>query len=378
VEFHFDYNYKDIISVPAKALRAKKILLSSIFILIALILFNCCAYLGLIIEGYSIPDIYNNHGLLPIDNFALSSYPAILFYYYIGPFLALFSIMTGTMAVAVIDFEQLRGNPFLSYIQSIKFGLGRIRQLFLSELVIALFIALIVIMGIIVGLITRIPYIGELLYSVFFFFPNFIVALFTTLAIFIQLLSVLIMPAAVAADYKGETFRSIVETFLTITRQPVRWVGYTAYSIITAKVASFVFAYFAYRAVQLLQFMTGLGGGAKIDKIIASGISHLPLDSPVVQFIANLFPGINFGFEPLFPTQVTSESLAGYIMAISLFLIFLIIWGYVLSIVATGQAYAFAIIKKKRDNYKITDEDSLFFESAWVDRQTNSEDYSKQ
>jgi len=173
VEFHFDYNYKDIISVPAKALRAKKILLSSIFILIALILFNCCAYLGLIIEGYSIPDIYNNHGLLPIDNFALSSYPAILFYYYIGPFLALFSIMTGTMAVAVIDFEQLRGNPFLSYIQSIKFGLGRIRQLFLSELVIALFIALIVIMGIIVGLITRIPYIGELLYSVFFFFPNF-------------------------------------------------------------------------------------------------------------------------------------------------------------------------------------------------------------
>ena len=83
VEFFFDYNYKDIISVPAKALRAKKILLSSIFILTALILFCCCAYLGLMFEGYSLAEIYNNHGLLPIDDFALNSYPAILFYRFV-------------------------------------------------------------------------------------------------------------------------------------------------------------------------------------------------------------------------------------------------------------------------------------------------------
>ncbi len=179
------------------------------------------------------------------------------------------------------------------------------------------------------------------------------------------------MPAALAADSKGETFRSIVETFLTITRQPIRWVVYTVYSFICAKVASFVFAYFAYRAVQLLQFMTKLGGGEKIDNLIASGLNHLPLDSPIVSFITNLFPGINFGFALSLPTQSGTDSLAGYIMAISLFLIFLIVWGYILSIIATGQAYAFAIIKKKRDDYAITDEDSLFFESAWVNPQKN-------
>lgn len=377
MEFQFDYNYKDIISVPAKALRAKKILLSSLFILIALILFCACAYLGLIFDGHSITEIYNNHGLQPIDYFAFDSFAAIIFYYYFGPFLALFSIMIGIMSVSIIDFENMRGNPFLSYIQSIRFSLGKIKQLFLSELVIALLIALIVIMGIIVGLITRIPYIGEMLYSVFFFFPNFIVALFTTLAIFIQMLSVLIMPAAVAADRRGETFRSIVETFLTITRQPVRWIVYTAYSFIVAKVCSFVFAYFAYRAVQLLLFMTKLGGGNKIDNLIASGLNHLPLDSPVVSFMTNLFPGINFGFELCLPTQGATDGLAGYIMALSLFLIFIFIWGYFLSVIATGQAHSFAIIKKKRDDYKITDETSLFFESAWVSQPKNNEDDSK-
>jgi len=323
----------------------------------------------MILEGYSITEIFDNHGLIPFDDFDLNSFPAIIFCYYLGPFLALFSLMIGIMSVAIIDFENMRGNPFMSYFQSIKFSFSRIKQLFLSELVIACFIGMIILMGIVVGLITKIPYIGELLYSVFFFFPNFIVALLTTVAIFIQILSVLIMPTAVAADYKGETFRSIVETFLTITCQPIRWILYTAYSFVAAKVALFVFAYFVYRAVQLLLFMTKLGGGEKIDQIISSGLNHLPLHSPLLSFLTNLFPGINFGFAVSLPTYGATESLAGYIMAISLFMIFLIVWGYFLSIIATGQAYAFAIIKKKRDDSKISDEDPLFFESAWVNPQ---------
>ncbi|MCP4705507.1 MAG: hypothetical protein GY865_12975, partial [candidate division Zixibacteria bacterium] len=294
VKSQFDYNYKDILLAPAKALKAKKILLSSIFIILALILFSCNAYMALIIDGSSVKEIYDTHGLLPINGFIFDSFTAT-FFYFLGPLLAIFSLMIGIMSIAIIDFENLRGNLFLSFIQSIKFCLKRIKQLFLSELVITLFIAMIFVMGFIVGLITKIPFIGEFLYSVFFFFPNFIVALFTTLAIFIQILSVLIMPTAVAADIKKETFRSIVETFLTFTQQPVRWILYTAYSFITAKVASFVFAYFAYRAVQLLIFMTKLGGGAKIDQLISSGLNHLPFNSPIVSFITNIFPGINFG-----------------------------------------------------------------------------------
>jgi hypothetical protein len=217
------------------------------------------------------------------------------------------------------------------------------------------------------GLITRIPHIGELLYSLFFFFPNFIVALFATIAILIQILSILILPAAVAADRKGEVFKSIVETFLTVTRQPFRWFSYTLYTLAAAKIGSFIFAYFSYRAVQFLIFMTQLGGGEKINNLIASGLSHLPINSPAVKFITNLFPGLDFGFDLSLPLQGGTNSLAGFIMAVMLFLIFLATWGYMLSVIATGQVYIYAVIKKKRDNYAITDEKPLFFKSEWHD-----------
>ena len=53
-------------------------------------------------------------------------------------------------------------------------------------------------------------------------------------------------------------------------------------------------------------------------------------------------------------------------MAISLFLIFLIIWGYIFSCIATGQAYALAVIRKIRDGRAIGDEKSLFYEEEYV------------
>lgn len=367
MDVQFEYNFKGILPVPGKAFKAKKILVASLFILLALTIYSIFAYLALMADGNSGSEIFSSFGLVPSDNFVLSSNIGVILGYYLGPLLALLIIMLGTTAVSAIDFEVLRGNPFLSSRQAIQFGLKRIRQLFVSELVIAVLIALIVALGIIIGLVTRIPYIGGLLYSLFFFFPNFIVALLTTFAILIQILSILILPAAVAADRNGEVFKSIVETFLTVTRQPFRWFCYTLYVLAAAKIGSFIFAYLSYRAVQFLIFVTKLGGGEEINNLIASGLNHLPINSPAVKFITNLFPGLNFGFDLSLPLQGGTNSLAGYIMAVMLFLIFLIIWAYLLSVVATGQAYIYAIIKKKRDNYVITDEKPLFFKSEWYD-----------
>ena len=41
-------------------------------------------------------------------------------------------------------------------------------------------------------------------------------------------------------------------------RQPHRWLWFTIYSAVTGKVASFVYAYFAYRAVALMVVAAGL------------------------------------------------------------------------------------------------------------------------
>ena len=72
-----------------------------------------------------------------------------------------------------------------------------------------------------------------------------------------------------AADRAGETFTAILETFSTVIRQPVRWLSYTAYALVAGKVASFVYAYFCFRAVQFIGWSAGLGGGDRAEQLRA-------------------------------------------------------------------------------------------------------------
>ncbi|UCD95560.1 MAG: hypothetical protein JSU69_05785 [Candidatus Zixiibacteriota bacterium] len=360
-----DYNFKGIISVPAGALRAKKIFVASLFLLLALTLYDIFTYLALAADGRELGEVFSTHGLLPFARFSCETLISSILYY-LGIIFSLMLLATGMVAIASFDFEELRGNPFLTARQALVLCAKKTRQLLLSLLAIAVFIGFIALLGVIVGLIARIPYIGELLYGLFFFFPNFVVSLFTVLIIFVFIMSILAMPASVAADRTGETFSAILETFLTIIRQPLRWIGYTAYSAAAAKVCAFIFAYFAFRAIQFLILTTRLGGGGKIDGIVASGTMHLPLKSGLVSFTTNIFPGLKFGFDmSTIAPAPGHDGIIGYIMAISLFLVFLIVWGYILSIITTGQAYAYAIIKKIRDDHAITEEKSLFLEEAW-------------
>ncbi len=361
----FAYNFKSILLIPARALKAKKIFAASCALFCAYVIFTVFAYLALALDGNSFPDIYDCYGLLPLELFTMDSTGASILFF-AGVLISLFVIMLGMMAVAAFDIEELRGNPFFSARDTVRFSLKRASQLFLSLLAVAAFIGLIVLLGVVVGLIARIPFVGELLYSVFFFFPNFIIALFTVVVIFVFILSVLVMPVTVIADRNGETFNSILETFLTITRHPFHWAGHTLYAAVSAKICGFIFAYFAFRAIQLVHYSTFLGGGDKISTIIASGAAHLPLNGSAVDFTVSLFPGIPFGFDITGWGAGGTDMFAGYIMALALFAIFIVIWGYQLAVLATGQAYSFTIIKYIRDDYKIGDESSLFYEEDWV------------
>jgi hypothetical protein len=117
------------------------------------------------------------------------------------------------------------------------------------------------------------------LYVLLFAIPNFVVALFAIFIIFVLSLTVVLLPAVAAAERRGETFTAILETFSTIILQPFRWFGYTVYSLVAAKVCGFIYAYFAYRAVQFLIWSASLGGGERLGRLGQSGMAHLPFRS---------------------------------------------------------------------------------------------------
>jgi len=363
VRADFEYNFKSILPIPGKALKAKRIWVAGIFILGSFILYDFLTFLAVIIDGRDFGYFWSIYGLFPLVWLQFSSGISQAIYM-AGIAVSGFVLAVGMIALAVFDFEDMRGNPFLSWPKAVGFAAGRIGQLFRSWAAILVFLAFIVILALLAGLLTRIPVVGEVIFGLFFFFPAFIVALFTVLIIFVFMLSFLIMPVAVAADRRGESFSSILETFNTVTREPWRWSLYTAYSVLAAKVGSFVLAYFAFRAVQFLRLTIGLTGGAGVDRLIASGADHLPLSGALVDFTTGLMPGLGFGFDITgLGGGVIVHGPGSFLTAISLFLIFVMIWAYVISIIVSGQARAYAVIKFRREGYRI-DEEASFFESA--------------
>ncbi len=339
-------------AVPFKALRAKKIIISWLFLLIAGAVYVLITNLAMSLNpGGSQFDVF--------PGFPRLSAPLSQIVFYLGAAISVFILMIGMTAVTIVDFEEMRGDRFFSTISAIKFARRRIKQLFLSEMSIVLFVAFIILLGILVGLLTRIPYLGELLYSIFFVFPNFVVAIFTVLVIYVLTASILVMPPAVAAERNGETFNSILAVFSTVLRRPIHWFIFTAYSGACAKIGGFIFAYFTYRALQFIKLSTWLGGGEKITNLIGSGLDRLPYDSHFVAYTTNIFPGLRFGFDLSRLAGYGDIGWTGYLMSISMLLIFLLIWGYMISVIATGQAYIFAYIRKIRGGSDLSSEPSI-------------------
>lgn len=367
------FNFKDVLKAPARALSAKQILTMTIFLVAALAVYDLFTYLAFAVQGDKVGNVFSIYGFFPFEQAAFANAWAQAVYW-LGLALSILVLMLGFCGVSIINIEAVRGNRFCTARQAIKFALGRFRQIFLAELSIVVFVALVVLLFFLLGLVSRIPYLGEWLYVLLFALPNFIIALFIIFIIFVFTLTVLVLPAVAAAERNGETFTAILETFSTIILKPFQWAGYTAYSFVAAKVCSFIYAYFAYRAVEFLIWSSSLGGGAPLERLAKSSLALLPVKSDFVREIFNIFPGVDFGVNVAamagFPARIAISPL----MAFMIFLIFASILAYLLAIVVSAQARGYVALRYMKDDYSIAEEKPLFFEDEPVnDRLTEDE-----
>ena len=359
------HNFRDVLRVPASALSAKQILVMTLFLLGGLAVYDLFAYAAFYFNGDPLRLIYDTFGFFPFTevSFLAGSAKAV---YWIGVGLAVLSVMLGFFAVSALNIEAIRGNRFMSPREAIRFAFKRLPQIFLAELSIVAFVAVIVGLFALLGLVSRIPYVGEWIYTALLAIPNFIIALFAIFIIFVLSLTVLLLPAVAAAERQGETFTAILETFSTIILQPFRWFGYTIYSFAAAKVCGFIYAYFAFRAVEFLVWSSALGGGSDLGRLVKSGLTHLPVRSDVVEQVFNIFPGVPFGVKLWDYVGYPSHDAISQFMAFMLFLIFASILGYSLAIIAAGQARTYVVLRYMKDEYNIASEDPLFFKDEPV------------
>ncbi len=356
MERKLHYNFVDVFKAPIEALSAKKILVMTIFLLLSLALYNIFTYASFYINGEKIKTIFSVYTFFPFYKVYFANIFAQIVFV-AGSMASILMLMLGFYSVSIIEIESIRGNKFMKPEHAIKKAFGRFKQIFLAELGIVCFIAFIVFLFTLLGLVTRIPYIGEWIYALLFVIPNFLVAILTLFIIVVFIISIILLPAVTAAEKKGEAFQSILETFATIIRQPFRWGGYTLLALISGKFASFVYAYVCYRSVQFIAWTTSLSGGDQLILMVKKSLSLLPLKSDVTFYTFQAFPGIDFSFSLAKYAKYSSSSLAEYLMAFMIFIIFASIIGYFLTIIAVGQARGYAVIRYLKDGYKIENEE---------------------
>ena len=359
------FDYRDVLWSPAIALSLRKITVMTFFLCLGLAFYSALTYLALAVGGENLGAVWRLHGLLP----PLALVPAATaarVVMAIGLLAAGLCLMMGLFAVSASAIEEVRGNRFLNARQMVHFAFRRLPQMLLAELAIALLIGLTVLLFVVIGLVSRIPWVGDWLYTILFALPGFLVALLIVFVIMVFTVTVILLPAVAAGERYGETFAAILETFSTILRQPFRWLAYTALGLFTARLCGFVYAYFCFRAVQ---FATGAAGLVSRDpeRLVRAGLAHLPADSELVRYTFNVFPGLDWSFSiaPWLGGYVSAGA-AGYLMAAVIFVIFASIYGYMMATVAVSQARAYVVIRYLKDGYDMTGEKSLFFEDEPV------------
>jgi hypothetical protein len=348
-KFYFDF--RDVFKTPRLALSGKKIFLQFIGFFSGYILWLIFNYVAFLSEGMQLGEIWEAYGLFPMFELTYNFwYSKLLFFF--GFFLFLVFWFFGSTAVGKVTCEQLKGDEFYSTKDALRFSRKHFKTALFSFLFLIVAVLFLFICGIVIGLLGKIPVVGELGLGIFYLIPIFVVALFTIYTLFIFFISLLLAPAVVATT-KEDTFETLIQLFTSIWAQPWRYFLYTGITAGLAKIATFVFAYFSFRAVQFIHLSLGIFMKDKLANIFDQALNYLALPTGVINFFTNLFPKINFAFflpeAGLGDGTNWSGSISAFLIGISFILIFFFILSYGLAILSCGQTVTYLIIRKRKD-----------------------------
>ncbi|MGB5105805.1 MAG: hypothetical protein WBP42_03725 [Candidatus Zixiibacteriota bacterium] len=355
------YDFWDILKAPRIALSGKSLLAQARPLVYGYVAFMVCSYLGLLLQGQSFDFAWHTYGLFPVCGHELPRWYAHAVFV-LGIVVAIGFYDYGTLTVAKLAFEELRGNYFFSRKAAAQDAFGNLLPLWVSA---GLIVLLIVVLGVLQGvasLASLIPGIGEILYSILYVVPFFLWSLFLVFLAFGLVTSILTLPAIVVARGR-ETFGATFYIYNVIWTQPLRWLAMTAGGLVLAKLGTFVLGYFFMRALQLTNYLAIWSGGEKMQNVLTAAHNMLEPARPVWQFLTTLYPGSSIGYDFVSAggqySASDAESVAALIIALGLIAILILILSYGLNIVTNSQLLAFLLVSYAEDKVKLTEDASL-------------------
>lgn len=350
VNMHF--NYKDVPRAARFGFSAKKIWVQFLGFLVGTIVYDIFAYVGLLLSGFSLSEIWKEYHYLPIPlgesltfgGETLVIIGAILF----GVILLFFGV-----AISKITYEQLKGDEFYEVSKALRFSL-REGKAAVSSIITLIIVAIFVLIGgIIIGLLGKIPWFGELvllLMSV----PIFFAALFLVY-LFFSFIFAYYLAASIVATTKSDTFDSLFEIFSTVNEENWRFVAYELLLYGTKIVAFAIFVWSIGRGLWIIHNVLASPWlmGAKFANIEQAALSYFPVITPLYNIepvLRALGVGAILNIPYSLPSLTIPQQILGFIFGIFFYFIVFFALSYWGTMHWSGNTLIFTVLAKKKDD----------------------------
>lgn len=362
------FDVRDIFRSPRLALSGKKIWLFLKANLFGFTIYWIFSYIAIILGGTNFSDAVTTFGLYPciyyIENASLFSY----IIYWIGITIWVMSIFFACTAVSRITYKQLKGNEFYSAADASKFVKNHRYPIILSWVTVLLIAVFFGVGAVIFALIGKIPFVGEILFALLYIL-YFFGSVFTVYTLIVFITSFIYSPAIVAT-LEEDTVGTVFQSYSITWSQPWRLVLYHLILLPLVVIGVTVFKWFWLAGYNLINIIFGGNWlmGTKLHNIVGWATDKVNPKIDFCNFAYASTPGGNsithHTFLSLQDGTVLSstEYIAGTIIAVILFILFMSIVSYGLSILSVGETLIFTIFKKKSDDENLlyrSDEDDI-------------------
>ena len=338
----------DIFSAPRRALSLTKILIFFRANLVGYSMYLFANYLALILAGLPIKEIWTNEGLYPCAHtYNIPWYSMMLFW---GSVINWILMIYGSIGVAAKHtISELKGDYFLSIDEAHEKVKKNWVPMLFGTISILLILAFYIVMASIFGLISKIPYIGGLFFSLTYLIHVF-GAIFAIFTIFVLLVSLVYSPIIVSSldeDSMGTVFnvymiawRFPLQIILyNLIFIPIIFVGMSFFSIVILaglKTVNILFGHSLLMGQELLE-ITSMAYSKSIPFDILSKFYSEDISSFINSFLIS--------FDTF--TLSTGKALSTIMITVFTLCTVLITLSYSLSILSVGQVLIFNVFQKR-------------------------------
>ncbi len=362
------FDVRDIFRSPRLALSGKKIWLFLKANLFGFAVYWIFSYIAIIMGGINISDAVHTFGLYPciysVENASLLSQ----IIYWIGITIWVISIFFACTAVSRITYKQLKGDDFYSVADANKFVKGHRYPIIFGWITILIITAFFGVGAVIFALIGKIPFVGEILFALLYIL-YFFGSVFTVYTLIVFITSFIYSPAIVAT-LEEDTVGTVFQSYSITWSQPWRLVLYHLILLPIVVIGIAIFKAFWFAGYKLINIIFGaeLLMNSKLHNIVGWATD---LVNPQFGFCNFVWRYLSFGDKVNQQTLLSlpdgsvlssTEYIAGTIVAVILFILFMSIVSYGLSILSVGETIIFTIFKKKSDGENLlyrSDEDDI-------------------